>query len=943
MNWLRFGILMSLLCLGQMASLSLDPRASSEFEQHIKNGDCVISIRDLWTRRDSNSLFMIEIPMLKYKMYFFLDGKKHRVNLRIGTDDAWNLLHFETRLINETTAIRSLALHFHQNRISLLVDCKVASAHEIEINLTEQCTLTHCPRMMLYRDLKYPLHIVGNFDVANCLKELTPRSDRVILRNDISERDAIAKSLNDITVSVQNLRTDMTYHVKEFSYLRNLIEKYIIGTEGGRIKQATCRNDNPCYPGVKCYDTQSGIRCGPCPLGMVGDGKICQRPVTCNDRPCFDGVQCHDTVHGAKCDSCPFGFEGDGRNCNLQRSPCLNKPCPTGSKCIDSMTAPYYHCVSCGLGNIFNGTSCVDANECELYRPCDILTTCVNLSPGFRCEPCPEGYEGMHSLGYYAPEWTNTSQPQTCADINECETGVCDESSSVCVNTMGSYQCNCRKGYQLSDTDCIPIVCPHDYCDRNAKCFLSDDDTFHCRCNNGWAGNGHVCGRDRDSDSWPEQQLSCSEPHCKQDNCPLVPNSGQEDFDNDRIGDVCDDDADDDSLTNDKDNCQFSYNPDQLDADNDGVGDACDNCPFVSNTKQLDSDGDGIGDICDNCPRVSNPSQDDHDEDLLGDACDDDIDGDKDGVQDSEDNCQKIINADQLDTDGDGKGDVCDDDKDGDGIPNYRDNCPLVSNPNQLDSNGNGKGNLCEFDEDNDGIPNLLDNCPDNFMIHSTDFSDIRAVSLQPEGDVQPNWEIHANGSKITQSLNSYPGLAVGLLAFDGVDFEGTFYVNDESDDDYIGLIFSYQSNRKFYIVMWKKQAFSSEPKLQLKLIDSTTGPGSMLVNSLWDAKSMKNQTRLLWQNPMGWKAKTSYRWSLMHRPAIDLIRLRLFENDRMILDSGNVHDSTLKGGRLGVFCYSQPNIIWSDLSYKCNTRVPKFVYKELTFFWKKQSKVNLM
>lgn len=38
-----------------------------------------------------------------------------------------------------------------------------------------------------------------------------------------------------------------------------------------------------------------------------------------------------------------------------------------------------------------------------------------------------------------------------------------------------------------------------------------------------------------------------------------------------------------------------------------------------------------------------------------------------------------------------------------------------------------------------------------------------------------------------------------------------------------------------------------------------------------------------------------------------------------MVTDSGNVFDYTFKGGRLGVFCFSQEMIIWSDLVYRCN------------------------
>ena len=442
-----------------------------------------------------------------------------------------------------------------------------------------------------------------------------------------------------------------------------------------------------------------------------------------------------------------------------------------------------------------------------------------------------------------------------------------------------------------------------------------------------------------------------------QDNCPLIKNAGQEDSDvdgPDSFGDACD-------------NCPFVPNLNQLDSDGDGIGDACDpdadndgypntqdNCPLIANSDQLDTDGDGIGDKCDNCPFVSNVDQKDTDKDLVGDSCDNGIDRDLDGIQDSLDNCIDTPNSDQLDSDDDGQGDVCDFDKDNDSISDNMDNCPLVYNPDQRDANRTGVGDACRGDFDGDGVPDSLDVCPDNRKIYATDFRSYQTVALDPEGDSQidPHWVIFNQGAEIVQTMNSDPGLAVGFHAFGGVDFEGTFFIDTEIDDDYVGFVFSYQDNAHFYTVMWKKASQTywqstpfravAEPGIQLKLVTSDTGPGQVMRNALWHTGDTSSQVKLLWKDPrnVGWKERVAYRWLLLHRPAIGLIRLKIFEGENLIADSNNIYDDTLMGGRVGVFCFSQEAIIWSDLVYRCNQAVPSTIYNELPR--NLQSKVEL-
>ncbi|XP_008172836.1 thrombospondin-4 [Chrysemys picta bellii] len=685
----------------------------------------------------------------------------------------------------------------------------------------------------------------------------------------------------------------------------------------------------------------------------------------------------------AECQACGLGATNFPTAPPVPPKPkCEANSCFRGVRCIE--TADGFQCGPCPEGFTGNGVTCSDIDECR-YSPCFPGVGCVNIVPGFRCEACPPGYTGQTVQGVGINAAKNNKQ--VCLDIDECnnngQNGGCVPNSQ-CINTMGSYRCGpCKPGYTgdqvkgcKAEKSCRNRAL--NPCSVYAQCIEERQGEISCTCGIGWAGDGYICGKDIDIDGYPDEKLPCSADSCRKDNCRFVPNSGQEDADGDGLGDACDEDADGDGIPNEEDNCvlvpnvnqrnsdqdifgdacdncRTVLNNDQRDTDGDGKGDACDddmdgdgiknlldNCQRVPNRDQKDGDNDGVGDACDSCPTISNPNQSDIDNDLIGDSCDTNQDSDGDGHQDSTDNCPTVINSSQLDTDKDGLGDECDDDDDNDGIPDLMppgpDNCRLVPNPGQEDDNSDGVGDICESDFDQDTVIDRIDICPENAEITLTDFRAYQTVVLDPEGDAQidPNWVVLNQGMEIVQTMNSDPGLAVGYTAFNGVDFEGTFHVNTVTDDDYAGFIFGYQDSSSFYVVMWKQTEQTywqatpfravAEPGIQLKAVKSKTGPGEHLRNSLWHTGDTNDQVRLLWKDPrnVGWKDKVSYRWFLQHRPQVGYIRARFYEGSQLVADSGVTVDTTMRGGRLGVFCFSQENIIWSNLKYRCNDTLPE-------------------
>nr|XP_046247842.1 fibrillin-2b isoform X2 [Scatophagus argus] len=243
-------------------------------------------------------------------------------------------------------------------------------------------------------------------------------------------------------------------------------------TADGRDINECALDPDICQNGI-CENLRGSYRCI-CNIGYESDtsGKNCVDINEClvNRLLCDNGL-CRNTPGSYTC-SCPKGFvfKPDSETCE-DINECLSSPCINGA-CRN--VAGSFNC-ECAHGSKLDSTNtiCVDSmkstcwltiqdNRCEVnINGATLKSECcstLGAAWGSPCEPCeidtacPRGFARMKGL--------------VCEDINECEVfpGVC--TNGRCVNTQGSFRCECAEGLTLDTTGrtCVDM--------RSEQCYL---------------------------------------------------------------------------------------------------------------------------------------------------------------------------------------------------------------------------------------------------------------------------------------------------------------------------------------------------------------------------------------------------------------------------------------------------------------------------------------
>ena len=107
--------------------------------------------------------------------------------------------------------------------------------------------------------------------------------------------------------------------------------------------------------------------------------------------------------------------------------------------------------------------------------------------------------------------------------------------------------------------------------------------------------------------------------------------------------------------------------------------------------------------------------------------------------------------------------------------------------------------------------------------------------------------------------------------------------------------------------------------------VESATGDSSkeMADAITYFEESVSGQTEVLWRDIAennGWIHETNYLWKLQYRPIQGKLRVQIFAENNLIIETNVVTFSeTPNYGQFGAFVRSQPSVNWFDMSYECN------------------------
>ncbi len=255
------------------------------------------------------------------------------------------------------------------------------------------------------------------------------------------------------------------------------IDGYVLDGYACKPIESDVCNPNPCVETNRttCVAFRDSYQCD-CNSGFHLENNICIQDIIdlCENVVCDEWKSCNlengsCELKAGHCDitnDCEVGKSCDeNHNCINQSNPCEGQICSNHGVCVVENSIAKCNCNS---GFYDDGLSCVDINECS-----ENLDNCLD---GFSCKNTEGSFDCIE---------IDLCQNVTCVEWKICnpENGSCELKAGHCDITN-----DCEVGKSCdSNHNCIDL-CDSVNCGTHGEC-LSDESTYLCICDQGYAGD----------------------------------------------------------------------------------------------------------------------------------------------------------------------------------------------------------------------------------------------------------------------------------------------------------------------------------------------------------------------------------------------------------------------------------------------------------------------
>jgi len=214
------------------------------------------------------------------------------------------------------------------------------------------------------------------------------------------------------------------------------------------------------------------------------------------------------------------------------------------------------------------------------------------------------------------------------------------------------------------------------------------------------------------------------------------------------------------------------------------------------------------------------------------------------------------------------------------------------------------------------------------------DLSSWSALTLDyAGGQLAGNWVLGSGNTEVTQTINADPSLFLNNINQTSYSMDGTWKVQTNSDDDYMGFVFGYQNSSNFYLFDWKQgdhgySGATAAEGMTIKKMTGGTGDGlvDLSLGEFWENEHDFGDMDVLATNhggTKGWADDVLYDFHLDFNTTVNEFTVVVKQGAATLWDV-TVADSTFTGGQFGFYNYSQSTVRYAGFEQTGGIPVPE-------------------